>query len=120
MVVAGVRGCAEPHTTEVLIHPAVDALSPRHGLIGSQHVAVGSGIDRRGTVGISEVCADRAGRGDHGCNGHVASDGGDQMLRQHMGRSRRGGLFVLVVLKAGTGRTEDVNAIVGSGRGMFA
>lgn len=75
MVVARVRRCAEPHAAEVLIHPAVNALSPRYGLVGTQHGAVGPGVERQVTVGISEVCADRAGGGDHGCNSHVAGDG---------------------------------------------
>lgn len=88
MIIARIRRCAEPHATKVLIHPAVDALSPRHGLarVMSQDRAAGGGIEGRGSIGITKVCTDRASGRDHGCNAHVASCR-DQMLREHVGGS---------------------------------
>lgn len=107
MIVACIRGRAEPHATKVLIHPAIDALSPRHGLarIRRQDGAAGGGIERQGAIAISEVCAKGAGRGDHGCNTHVASDRRDQVMRKHIGGGGRRCLLMLVVLEAACGRT---------------
>lgn len=119
VIVARIWGRAEPHATEFLVHPAVNALPPRHGLarVMSQDSTIGPGVDGQVAVGISEVCTHRTGGRDHRCNTHAAGDRGDEMLRKHV--SGRRGLLVLMVLETATGRTEHVDAIIGSGRGIW-
>lgn len=107
LVVAGVRGVAESHVADALVNAAIHALAT-----GPLPEAVDKSRSLQRAWSLKASIRTRAGRRYHGCDAHVLSTWGGEMVRESSGGRRW--CLVKSRLIIGSARAETIDIERGS------